>query len=1069
MFILAAWHRADPGGVLVLSVDERRAERLGAVLHALDATCEPLVLPRWDVLPYDGALPSRTVTGRRASVLRRLADNIDKPLVLASADAALQRVPPRHAWAGASLAVRLGDRIADDQLRTFFERAGYVVDVLVDEPGEVAIQGQMLDVFPAGALGPVRIGHQGGRITSIQSYDPATQRTGGDLDAVVLDPASELFVLRNSQASDAAPMGASLFDYLPRSALIRDGKIDQRAAAWLRQVREARESERELTALRRASPASPGLPEITFLDEEEWHAALAERPLLGLGDAEPEGESSVPKFMAQSAPGHALRAFIEDQLGQGRRVVLTAANERDLKRVERRIGQLAGVPIARLASWHDVLASEVPRLVSIQVDFDAGFVLSSQRIAVIAAADILGSRAEHEAPLGWRDRELGAADDVLRPGDMVIHLERGAAVLEGLDTITTPALARQDLVRLSFADDTAVMLPVEELALIWKYGADADIKLDRADGRSWARRHATLVAEIEGAARNLIALARERKARSAPRLRPPVAEYERFVARFPHFPTPDQAQAAEDVLADLVSGSPMDRLVCGDVGFGKTEVALRAAAAAVLSGKQVAVAVPTTVLARQHVETFGRRFAGFGIEIGHLSRFVPAAEQRRVKKGLANGSVRLVIGTHALAQKGISFKELGLLVIDEEQRFGARQKAKLRALAGDAHVLTLTATPIPRTMQLAGAGLRSVSVIATPPARRLPVRTVAAALDDEAVRSALLYEWRRGGQSFVVCPRVEDIDQWQERLARLVPELRVVTLHGKLPGAEIDEIMMRFAGGEADVLLATNIIESGLDLPRANTMLVWRPERFGLAQLHQLRGRVGRAARRGYFYLLADPNTQRSAAARKRLQTLQEVSGLGGGFEISARDLDLRGAGALFGEAQAGHLKLVGPGLYRHLLQRAVQMANGEQVSDDYVPEVNLEASGRIPEDYVADEAVRLELYGRLAKLPDEASIEAFSEEMEDRFGPPPLEAKHLLASARIRQACRQAGITKINAGPRAIALTFQQEAGAAEAVGRLEAHGLPCRLRNTRLVARLASPAEERVDLVLQVVGFFA
>jgi transcription-repair coupling factor (superfamily II helicase) len=461
----------------------------------------------------------------------------------------------------------------------------------------------------------------------------------------------------------------------------------------------------------------------------------------------------------------------------------------------------------------------------------------------------------------------------------------------------------------------------------------------------------------------------------------------------------------------------MDRLVCGDVGFGKTEVALRAAAAAALAGRQVAVVAPTTVLARQHLRTFQRRFAGLGVEVAHLSRLVGPAEARAVKKGLADGTVRVVVGTHALAGKGIAFRDLGLLVIDEEQRFGVAHKKKLRDLAAGGHVLTLTATPIPRTLQAALVGLQELSIIATPPARRQPIRTFLTAFDPASLREALLRERRRGGQSFVVCSRVEDIGPMRERLAGIAPELDVRVAHGQMPPAEADDAMVRFADGEGDVLLATNIIESGLDIPRANTMLVWRADRFGLAQLHQLRGRVGRGRARGIAYLLTEPGEALAPATEKRLRTLEALDRLGAGFAVSAGDLDLRGAGELLGEEQAGHVKLIGPDLYRHLLQRALR---GEGPEDEWSPELNLGLAGLIPEDYVDEPEMRINLYARLARFDGDETLDDLAAEIEDRFGPMPQPVRNLLDLASLKQLCLRLGIARVDAGPQAIALTFR-------------------------------------------------
>jgi transcription-repair coupling factor (superfamily II helicase) len=643
-------------------------------------------------------------------------------------------------------------------------------------------------------------------------------------------------------------------------------------------------------------------------------------------------------------------------------------------------------------------------------------------------------------------------------------------LLQDLETVATGAEA-VDTIRLAYADDDKLMAPVAELDRIWRYGAGDTVTLDRLEGEAWPKRRAKIEAEIADTARRLVELAREREAKTAPKLVPPRPDYERFVARFPFTETPDQLRAIEDVLADLGSGQPMDRLVCGDVGFGKTEVALRAAAAVALAGKQVAVVAPTTVLVRQHLQTFRRRFAGLGVEVGHLSRLVKPAEARAVKKGLTDGTVRIVIGTHALTGKGVAFDDLGLVVIDEEQRFGLAHKRQLRDLGRDVHVLTLTATPIPRTLQAAMLGLQDLSVIATPPAQRRPIRTLVAPFDEASVRQAPVRERRRGGQSFVVCPRVEDIEPMARRLAGLVPELQVLVAHGKMPAGDIDDVMVRFADGEGDVLLATNIIESGLDVPRANTMLVWRADRFGLAQLHQLRGRVGRGRVRGICYLLTDPEAKIGAATRKRLQTLETMDRLGAGFAISARDLDARGAGDLFGEDQAGHVKLIGMGLYRHLLDRALQAARGEPPPEEWSPEFNLGLAGGIPQDYVPDAEVRINLYARLAKLGDEGELDALSDEIEDRFGPQPEPMRELLVLTRLKLLCRKLGIARVDAGPQAIALTFRADSSGDKAIRRLMAASKG-RLawRDERLVyARETQDAEERQRVTMKLIAKLA
>jgi len=539
--------------------------------------------------------------------------------------------------------------------------------------------------------------------------------------------------------------------------------------------------------------------------------------------------------------------------------------------------------------------------------------------------------------------------------------------------------------------------------------------LDKADGSTWWDRRGEAEREIQTAAKELAKHIAQRRRRRAPKLVAPGPSYERFVARFPYFATVDQARAIQDVLDDLGSGHPMDRVVCGDVGFGKTEVALRAAAAVALSGKQVAIAVPTTVLARQHVATFRKRFGPLGIEVGNLSRAASAPQTRETKEGLRRGKLKIVVGTQALASKDVRFADLGLVIIDEEQHFGAAEKAKLSSLAKSVHTLWMSATPIPRTLAAGLAGFRDLSVIATPPVHRLPVVTKLAPLSDAAIAAALLREQRRHGQSFLICPRIQDLEPMLARVQSAAPDLRIVCLHGRLPADEIDDRMMSFVEGEADVLLATNIVESGLDIPRANTIVVCWPEKFGLAQLHQLRGRVGRGGTRAFAYLLAESTSEQS---EKRLAVLEEFSRRGAGFAISERDLDLRGAGDLFSERQSGHVQVFGPVLYSHLLKMASEKTD-DRAADLWVPDLNLPLADMLPRNYVQSEAVRLEIYGRVARCRSEDDLEDLEEETTRRFGRLPPAACDFFAAAKLRIDCKRRGIVRLDVGPEAVAATF--------------------------------------------------
>ncbi|MCJ2035652.1 helicase-related protein [Methylobacterium sp. J-068] len=1011
--------------------ESHRLESIAKILRALAPECRVALYPEWDCLPYDRASPSRGVMGARTGVLRWLTDTAALPdIVLTTAPALIQRVPPRETWGDAHLEIRVGDALDPPAITGALRRLGYILDDRVDEPGEVAVWGRTVDVFPAAADRPCRIEYEDGRVTAIRSYDPVSQRSLADAQVLVIDPATEI-VLPEGSESRLEPFtgqehglaryyaGLTTFlDQVPDARLVVEDGAEERAQAFFEQIAEGREA---LARGRRGVPDDAGL----YLTPEEW-AALRDARRLASAEAGEDGDLAMPAFVRAARPNTALAETLRERLKAGDRVLLTGPAE-PLARLVRAAERALGRKARPVGAWGEAVSAKSGALLSLEAPIEAGFRVPDQGIAVIAAADLFGARAATVAA-GGPSAILPIGEVELRIGDVAVDRDNGLCVFEGLERVETGAGAGEDALRLRFAGDGILMVPVSQADRIWRYGSEVEaVTLDKLEGGksekgSWGRRRLEAEACMARAARVMLADAEKRRAIRAPVLVPPDREMERFAAGFGYALTADQASAVAGVMGDLASGRPMDRLVCGDVGFGKTEVALRAAAAALFAGRQVAIVAPTTVLARQHVQTFTRRFSRFGIEVAHLSRLVSPAEAKRVKAGLAEGSIRLVVGTHCLAQAGVSFADLGLMVIDEEQRFGAKVKQGLREAAGDGHVLTLTATPIPRTLQSALVGLQSLSVIATPPSVRQPIRTVIAPFEDEAMRDALNREHRRGGQSFIVCPRIEDIAPMAARLARLVPDLATLVAHGELKAAEMDDVMVRFADGEGDVLLATSIIESGLDVPRANTMLVWDAERFGLSQLHQLRGRVGRGQRRGVVYLLSRPDKPLTPATEKRLRTLEALDRLGAGFAISARDLDLRGAGDLVGENQAGHVKLIGLGLYQHLLHLALRAAKGEP-AEDWNPEIRLGLSGAVPADYVPEPEVRLGLYTRTLRLTSAEEVEALRSEVVDRFGPPPAPFEDLIALARLRVACLALGIHRLSGGPQGLAADLRPNA----------------------------------------------
>jgi transcription-repair coupling factor (superfamily II helicase) len=988
LHLLTQWRKPGRSGIVFLSENETRAERLGAIIHSLAPDCDVLVFPRLNTLPFDQLEPSRDIAGRRSSVLRRLAKPKAPIILITTPEAMMERLPPPGSWSRISFALKVGSAYAEADIEARLEALGYDPDDTPDYPGGVLFHGKTFEIFPAGALGPFRIEHSDGIIRRITAFDPVGQDVVSETSELLLDPMSERLAF-----AEGSRKRSSLFDYCSQAKWIGDAAAPARAEIWLSTIEEA---------------GGPKEAARDYLTRRDWKQVMENTSLLP--STAPYRET--PDFSKLASPRKELRAFVSEVQRSGARLLFVAAAEGDL----RLMGRMSGIRPACYQDWSQATARS-RREAALLVDFGRGFIVPGQKpLVVITASDVLGSRAHHPQPMSraW----LSAFDALDAPdiGTVVVHLQRGLARLGGLRAVGSEGMPARELVRLVFAGDDVVLLPLAELALIWPYASElGDISLDRADGSSWRARRAEAENAVHAAAKQLSKQIRERRRRRAPRLVPPGAAYEKFVARFPFFTTVDQAKAISDVLDDLASGHPMDRIVCGDVGFGKTEVALRASAAAVLSGKQVAIAVPTTVLARQHVATFSKRFAPFGIEVANLSRGVSASETREVRERLKSGALKIVVGTHALASKDVTFCDLGLVIIDEEQHFGAAEKVKLSALNKNGHTLWMSATPIPRTLAAGLTGLRDLSVIASPPVHRVPVVTKVAPVSDAAIAAALLREHRRRGQSFVICPRINDLDPMLARVRSLVPELRVVCVHGRLPADELDEQMMSFVEGKADVLLATNIVESGLDIPRANTIVVCWPEKFGLAQLHQLRGRVGRGGTRAFAHFLTDVGSERS---EKRLSTLQELNRPGAGFAISARDLDLRGGGDLLSDEQSGHMQVFGPALYSYLLKLALQ-GDDAAMAELWVPELNLPVAELLPSSYVHSDAVRLEIYVRAARCRSDDEVDELEDETLRRFGKLPPAARDFFAVTKLRIICRERGIIRLDVGPEAIAATW--------------------------------------------------
>jgi transcription-repair coupling factor (superfamily II helicase) len=1073
--LLLARRRAEfAGPILHVTRDDARMARLAEALAFFSPEIEVLRFPAWDCLPYDRVSPNPALVSERIATLSRLLEPSERPrIVLTTVNALVQRIPPRSALQGTSLSLKPGATIDTGQLTRFLEANGYGRAGTVMEPGEYAIRGGIIDVFPAGSFDPVRVDLFGDTVETIRTFDTSTQLSADRLDRLMLRPVSEVPLDPDSvarfrtswrelfgQQAAADPLYLSvsegrrhpgmehwvalvhermetLLDYLPGASTSLDHQAEEVLAARLEMIADhyaARKSvPRDGEVPYRALP-----PDRLYLDRAGWDAMLAPGPLLAFTPfAIPEGATGVdgggrpgPIFATAAAQG----ANVFDQLGtqaeqwanEGRRLIIAAWTRGSRERLASLLREHGFRDVAQEETYAAVRRKPAGSVSLVTLGVERGFV--APRLAVVGEQDLLGERISRPPRRRKRADQFIAEATELAEGDLVVHQDHGIGRYNGLVTLTVNH-APHDCLCLLYEGDDKLFLPVENIDMLSRFGSEtAGVGLDKLGGVSWQTRKARAKQRIRDMASQLIKIAAERQTRDAPSMMPPEGSFDEFCARFPFSETEDQARAIADVLEDLASGRPMDRLICGDVGFGKTEVALRAAFIAAMAGVQVAVVVPTTLLARQHLRTFSERFHGLPVRVAQLSRMVPAREATEVKRGIAEGTINIVIGTHALLAKNISFAELGLLIIDEEQHFGVAHKERLKQLKTDVHVLTLTATPIPRTLQMALTGVREMSLIATPPVDRLAVRTFIMPFDSVVVREAIQRERFRGGQVFCVVPRIEDMARTAERLTEIVPEARTAQAHGRLASTELERVMTAFGDGKFDILLSTNIVESGLDMPAVNTLIIHRADMFGLGQLYQLRGRVGRGKQRGYAYLTWPQNHRLSAAAEKRLTVMQTLDNLGAGFTLASHDLDIRGAGNLLGDEQSGHIREVGIELYQQMLEDAVgeiRAGEGRRRAEDrdWTPNINLGLPVLIPETYVSDLPVRLGLYRRIGALASDAETEAMAAELVDRFGPLPAEVENLLQVVALKRACREAGVEKLEAGPKGMLLTFRNNA----------------------------------------------
>lgn len=1096
---IAARPKKPAVSLAVVCRDGARMQQLERALQFFAPDLPVLTFPAWDCQPYDRVSPHGGILAQRLTTLARLASltGSDKPLiVLTTVNAVVQRVPARELVAAQALSVAPGNVVPMDTIVAWLEHNGYNRSSTVREPGEYAVRGGILDLFPAGLEQPVRFDFFGDSLESIRTFDAETQRTLLDMRALDLVPISEFQLvtdtIRRFRMGYVAEFGAperddalyeavsegrrhpgmehwlplfqdrmdTLFDYLQGAAVAIEPQAEDAVRERFKQIQDYYEARRD--AMEHPGGGAiykPLPPDRLYLTEDEWGKRLGDIPLARLTqfsvptdgtsvvdagarkgrDFAPErNDTTVNVFESVVSHVMALQA-------SRKKVVIALWSEGSRDRMTSMLRDHKLTHTTSVNSWRTAQATPRNETMLAVLGLESGF--ETDEIALISEQDILGDRLVRPRKASRKLDNFISEVTSLTAGDIVVHVDHGIGRFIGLQTLDV-AGAPHDCLELHYAAETKLFLPVENIELLSRYGSDqTSVELDRLGGSGWQTRKAKLKNRIREIAGELIKIAAARHLHEAPKLMVQPGVYDEFCARFPYDETEDQLGAIESTLKDLELGRPMDRLICGDVGFGKTEVALRAAFAVALDGRQVAVVVPTTLLARQHYRTFTERFKGFPVNVAQASRLVPTKQLNEVKKGISDGSVDIVVGTHALLGKAIKFRDLGLVIVDEEQHFGVTHKERLKALRAEVHVLTLSATPIPRTLQLALTGVRELSIIASPPVDRLAVRTFVAPHDPLMIREALLRERYRGGQAFYVVPRIDDLAEVKDFLDKNVPEMKVAVAHGQMPPAVIEDIMTAFYDGKFDILLSTTIVESGLDIPNANTLIVHRADMFGLAQLYQLRGRVGRSKLRAYALFTLPAQQKITAQAERRLTVLQSLETLGAGFQLASHDLDIRGAGNLLGEEQSGHIKEVGFELYQSMLEEAIvnlKAGVSEPAADRWSPTITIGMPVLIPEDYVGDLSVRLSLYRRLADLDSEEEIENFGAEMRDRFGVLPDEVRYLFKVAAIKAFCRQANVGKIDAGPKGAVITFRDNSFAHpdRLVTFIRSHGQAAKVR---------------------------
>lgn len=1058
--------------IVYMARDEGRALRLKEQLAFFEPAHPVLFFPSWDCLPYDRVSPHPDILAQRLNTLTTLTSQPGPYLLITTLQAFLQKLSPREAFQGRLWSLKPGQDIDYNVFLNFLTNNGYVRRESVREWGEFAVRGGLLDLFPPGYGAPFRLDFFGPTLESLRTFDPLSQVSTGKADHLILKPMGEISL--NSETIERFRKGyreafgspdpkdplywaisegrsyagyehwlplfyktlETLEDYIPGAFYCLEDRLMEARNAHVNQIQDHYQTRLEFASLEKQGiPYHPLPPNRLYRMEDDWDQRIPpERKVVFTAFGGPDGALVIdaqgrigPSFTtarsAQENVFETIKNTLQSVQEEGKtRLLVVGATHGSAERISHILNEHGAASLRRVQSFSEFLAGSSPALAVFEIN--KGF--QAPGLWVLTEEDMLGERIGR--PLKSRKRADLFIQEVssLQIGDFVVHIEHGIGRYEGLETLDVGGFPH-DCLKIIYDGGDKLFVPVENIEVLSRYGAaDSQASLDKLGGVAWQSRKARIKKRLKDVADYLLNIAAARKIHHGDILYRPEGIYDEFTARFPYPETDDQLAAIDDVLEDLSAGKPMDRLICGDVGFGKTEVAMRAAFVAASSGKQVALIVPTTLLARQHYQSFGVRFKDTGINVAQLSRLVKPREAALIKERVQKGDVHILIGTHALLAKSVEFQDLGLLIVDEEQHFGVSQKERLKSLKSDVHVLTLTATPIPRTLQMALSGVREMSLITTPPLDRMAVRTFVLPFDAMVMREAILREQFRGGQTFYVCPRIADLDKVAERLRQFVPEVKFVIAHGQLSPTALENVMSDFYDGHFDVLLSTNIIESGIDIPRANTLLVHRADLLGLAQLYQLRGRIGRAKVRGYAYLTYPAGQVLTPEAQKRLEVISSLDTLGAGFTLASHDMDIRGTGNLVGEEQSGHIREVGIELYQHMLEEAIASLKATKegtayTSSDWTPQINVGLSVLIPETYVADLGLRLSLYKRLSMLTSREEIDGFAVELVDRFGSFPPEVNNLLEVIYLKSLARKANVDKVEVGPKGVLIGFHQ------------------------------------------------